>query len=174
MSMTLSLAVRDEAATERLAAGLAPHLAAGWRLYLSGELGAGKTHFTRALLRALGHRGRVRSPTFTLLEPYEFNNFTLYHFDFYRFSDNNDWRDAGFDEWLSDPRAITVIEWSEMAGNQLPVPDVHLRFEFAADGSRKLHLQSHSARGDDWLKTISQDTARDGVPAAPPPDGTAR
>ena len=123
----LKLVLADPQATEALAAQLARCVGPGWRLFLSGDLGAGKTHFARALLRALGHTGRVPSPTFTLMEPYNLPNFDLYHFDFYRFSSENDWRDAGFDESMDDGRTAVVIEWPERAGDTLPSPDLWLR-----------------------------------------------
>lgn len=122
----MRLMLAGEVATDTLAGWLAQALVPGRRIYLSGDLGSGKTHFTRALLRGLEHTGRVRSPTFTLLEPYKLSKFTLYHFDFYRFSDKNEWREAGFEELLSDPAAVCVVEWPEMAGGQLPEPDLFL------------------------------------------------
>ncbi len=123
----MRLLLNDEAATDRLAGLIADALQPGVRIYLSGNLGAGKTRLVRGLLRGLGHTGRVRSPTFTLLEPYKFSSFELYHFDFYRFSGENEWREAGFDEMLSDPAAVCVVEWPEMAGDHLPLPHLGLR-----------------------------------------------
>ena len=120
--------LRDLAGTSALAAALAAHLGPGFVLTLSGDLGAGKTALTRAMLRALGHTGRVRSPTFTLAEPYNLPNFELYHFDFYRFNSDEEWRDAGFDEILGGA-AAAVIEWPELAGDSLPAPDLRLRLE---------------------------------------------
>jgi len=134
-SAEIELRLRDEAATSALAAVIAPHVQPAFVIYLSGELGSGKTTFTRALLRALGHPGRVRSPTFTLAEPYNLPNFELYHFDFYRFCDSHEWRDAGFDEVL-DGDAAAIIEWPEMGGPALPAPDLWLRL-------------AHSERGDE-------------------------
>ncbi len=122
----ITLTLRDERATGALAAALAPCVGPGFVLFLSGDLGAGKTAFTRALLRALGHTGRVRSPTFTLSESYNLSNFELYHFDFYRFSSDEEWREAGFDEHVGGA-AASVIEWPELAGDTLPAPDLRLR-----------------------------------------------
>lgn len=142
----MRLLFADEAATEVLAGWLAQALVPGLRLYLSGDLGSGKTRFTRALLRGLEHTGRVRSPTFTLLEPYKLSKFTLYHFDFYRFSDKNEWRDAGFEELLSDPTAVCVVEWPEMAGGQLPEPDLLVRLIAPEDPPA---VSDRSRAGDD-------------------------
>lgn len=122
------LQLRDLAGTSALAAALAAHLGPGFVLTLSGDLGAGKTAFTRAMLRALGHLGRVRSPTFTLAEPYNLPNFELYHFDFYRFNSDEEWRDAGFDEMLGGA-AAAVVEWPELAGDSLPAPDLRMRLD---------------------------------------------
>jgi len=126
---TLTIRLADEDATAALAGALAPVLEAGTTIHLSGDLGSGKTAFTRALLRALGHTGRARSPTFTLVEPYNLSRFNLYHFDFYRLSTYRAWLDAGFDEYL-DGQAVVVIEWPEMAGDTLPAPDLLLRIRF--------------------------------------------
>jgi tRNA threonylcarbamoyladenosine biosynthesis protein TsaE len=116
----------DRAATEALAGRIADCLVPGFVLHLSGGLGVGKTTFTRALLAALGHRGRVKSPTFALLEPYNLSKFELHHYDFYRLESPEAWRDAGFESSF-DGRTVVVIEWPEQAGNSLPAPDLHLR-----------------------------------------------
>src|SRR5690606_20887280 len=103
----------DEEATVALAqrlAELACGRAPGGRIHLRGELGAGKTSLARALLRAGGVTGRIKSPSYALLESYNVSNLYFYHLDFYRFSDAHEWREAGFDELLDD-RAIVLIEW---------------------------------------------------------------
>ena len=120
----------DEAATAALAERLATTLGPGRIVWLSGGLGAGKTTLVRGLLRSLGHAGRVRSPTFTLLEPYDLPKFPVYHFDFYRFSSADEWRDAGFDEYFGG-EGTCLVEWPELAGPDLPRPDLHLRIAFA-------------------------------------------
>jgi tRNA threonylcarbamoyladenosine biosynthesis protein TsaE len=127
----IELSLADERATQALATAVAPHLRRGFVLFLSGELGAGKTAFTRALLRALGHTGRVQSPTFTLVQSYNLSSFDLYHFDFYRFSSPEEWREAGFDEHVGGD-AAAIVEWPELGGAGLPAPDVWLRL--APDG----------------------------------------
>ena len=161
----LALRLSDEAATDRLASAIALCLTPGVRIHLSGELGAGKTRLARGLLRALGHRGSVRSPTFTLLEPYSFASFTVYHFDFYRFTGENDWRDAGFDEALDDPTGVVLIEWSERAGGRLPLPDLHLILTVGPADERLVQIHPHSARGRAWLNTLA--SAGEVIDAAP-------
>jgi len=162
----LELLLADEMATSALAGAMAGCIGPGFVLYLSGDLGAGKTAFTRALLRALGHAGRVRSPTFTLAESYNLPNFELYHFDFYRFSADDEWRDLGFDELLGGAGAA-VIEWPELGGPSLPVPDLGLRLEADADAAgapdtqRLASLRAGTERGRQCLTRIA-DAARSG------------
>ena len=114
-----TVALADEAATAALARRLADSLAPGMVIWLSGALGVGKTTLVRSLLAALGHAGRVASPTFTLLEPYELSRFPVYHFDFYRFSAANEWRDAGFDEYFAGT-GVCLVEWPESVSTSLP------------------------------------------------------
>lgn len=127
------IALPDEAATLALGARLASALAPGLRVYLSGDLGAGKTTLVRGLLRALGYVGRVKSPTFTLIELYKLSNLCLYHFDFYRFKASDEWEDAGFRE-LFGGDAVCVVEWPEKAGALLPAADLRLRLEHSGAG----------------------------------------
>jgi|LauGreDrversion4_2_1035121.scaffolds.fasta_scaffold642937_2 tRNA threonylcarbamoyladenosine biosynthesis protein TsaE len=159
----------DLAATQGLAERLAPHLVPGLRVGLQGGLGAGKTSFVRALLFAMGHRGRVRSPTFTLHEPYECRGQTVHHFDLYRFGDPREWLDAGFDELIASP-AISLIEWPQMAQGVLPDcdldvvleplndthPDPHTDREsepdVASGSARRVTLIAHSKRGQACLR----------------------
>ncbi|MHA3905308.1 tRNA (adenosine(37)-N6)-threonylcarbamoyltransferase complex ATPase subunit type 1 TsaE [Castellaniella sp. WN] len=133
-----------------LACGLAPNgPAAGGRIHLRGELGAGKTSLARALLRAGGVTGRIKSPSYALLESYNVSNLYFYHLDFYRFSDAHEWRDAGFDELL-DENAVVLIEWPEQAGTRLPPPDLDIRLEYAGTG-RHARLTACSEKGQQWL-----------------------
>ncbi len=148
---TLRLALPGEAATAALAARLAPALAPGMVVWLTGGLGAGKTTLVRGLLRALGHTGAVRSPTFTLLEPYNLPRFPVYHFDFYRFSSPDEWRDAGFDEYFRGDGAC-LVEWPELAGPALPAPDLRIALDFAGEagdggGARTARLEAHGDAG---------------------------
>lgn len=123
----------DEAATLALGARLGRTLAAGTSLWLEGDLGAGKTTLTRGILRELGFAGRVKSPTYTLVELYELSRFNLYHFDFYRFTDPDEWEDAGFRDYFN-AASVCLVEWPEKADGGLPQPDLRLRFEILDDG----------------------------------------
>jgi tRNA threonylcarbamoyladenosine biosynthesis protein TsaE len=170
-----TLVLANEAATGRLAAAIAPCVTRGFTIFLSGDLGTGKTAFTRALLRALGHTGRVRSPTFTLAESYNLSSFVLYHFDFYRFSNENEWRDAGFEESIGGDHAA-VVEWPELAGNSLPAPDLWLRLRSIDDeAARIVALHAHSASGQACLNRLANTLRETGLagigcwaPSAPP------
>jgi len=123
----------DEAATLRLGATLARTLEPGLSIWLSGDLGAGKTTLTRGLLRELGYTGRVKSPTFTLLETYSLPGFNLCHFDLYRFHDAEEWEHAGFRDYFN-ARNVCLLEWPERAEAFLPEPDLHVQLAFAGDG----------------------------------------
>lgn len=115
----------DEAATLAIGNRFAQHLPTGITIFLHGDLGAGKTTFTRGVLQGMGHAGKVKSPTYTIVEPYTFFNKTLYHFDLYRFSDEEEWEMAGFREYFN-AESICMIEWPEKAINLLPKPDIEV------------------------------------------------
>ena len=147
-----TLFLADESATARLGAAFAhaiEHARAsiatrGLVIGLSGDLGAGKTSLVRAMLRALGVTGPVKSPTFALLEPYTVSSLDFYHFDFYRFTDPQEFDAAGFRE-LFGPGAVCAIEWPERAG-ELPTPDLALTLS-VEDVGRRVHLSAHSELG---------------------------
>jgi len=142
----------DAAATEALGAALAPGVAPGRVLHLSGDLGAGKTTVVRGVLRALGHDGKVKSPTYTLVEPYALSSLHLYHFDFYRLKNEAEWESAGFREYFG-PHAACLVEWPERVGSALGIPDLELRLEFLPIGRRAL-LASHTPAGEAWLSSL--------------------
>ncbi len=153
---SLQCPLPDLTATLRLAGAIAPCMRPGFLIYLSGELGAGKTSFTRALLGTLGHEGKVKSPTFALMEPYNLEKFELLHFDFYRLSEPEAWRDAGFEESFDGTIAV-VIEWPEMAGDTLPVPDLWLHFDWMqadAGPERLVRLAAGTDRGRACLSAL--------------------
>jgi tRNA threonylcarbamoyladenosine biosynthesis protein TsaE len=120
----------DEAATLQAGRDFAKQLSAGMTVYLHGDLGAGKTTFVRGVLQGLGHEGKVKSPTYTLVEPYEFGDFQVYHFDLYRFVDEYEWDAAGFSEYFNE-MSICMVEWPEKAGTLLPKPSVDVALKLA-------------------------------------------
>ena len=147
--MTDDLSLPDEAATLRLGAACAAAAANGNSLHLRGELGGGKTTLVRGLLRELGHRGRVKSPSYTLVEPYGDLRLNCYHFDFYRFKDRDEWVSSGFRDYFN-PESFCIVEWPERAGDLLAAPDleIHLRYQGEA---RRASLVTHSPSGEAWL-----------------------
>jgi len=120
----------DEAATLQAGRDFAKQLSAGMTVYLHGDLGAGKTTFVRGVLKGLGHEGKVKSPTYTLVEPYEFGDLQVYHFDLYRFVDEYEWDAAGFSEYFNE-MSICMVEWPEKAGTLLPKPSVDVALKLA-------------------------------------------
>ena len=145
-SEPLKVDLPDEAATLALGARLVPILQPGTTIYLSGDLGAGKTTLTRGLLRALGFAGRVKSPTYALVELYTVSSLHLYHFDFYRFRDPEEWQEAGFRDLFNEVN-ICLVEWPEKAQNLLPLPDVKVTLTTTPQSTREAMLSAHTARG---------------------------
>ncbi|HYT15482.1 MAG TPA: tRNA (adenosine(37)-N6)-threonylcarbamoyltransferase complex ATPase subunit type 1 TsaE [Burkholderiales bacterium] len=144
----------DEAATLRLGGRLAKCLAPGMRVYLRGELGTGKTTLVRGILRALGYQGRVKSPTYALVELYVVSRLNLYHFDFYRFLDQYEFGDAGLAEYFNgDGDNACVVEWPERAGNAIPPPDLELALVHAGDG-RDVNIRANSQTGKRCLTRL--------------------
>jgi tRNA threonylcarbamoyladenosine biosynthesis protein TsaE len=171
---TLSLQLEDEAATKRLGEALGAFLlaaASGLFIYLSGDLGAGKTTLVRALLESLGISGPIKSPTFTLMEPYVAHlpqasginqNVSLYcyHFDFYRFTDPREWLEAGFREHFDD-HALCLVEWPEKAAGAGHLPNADVAIELFADGdARRVTLRAASSRGETCVAAVASSRER--------------
>ena len=142
----------DENATLALGAALAPRVAPGLVITLRGELGAGKTTLVRGLLQALGHAGRVKSPTYTLVEVYEVSRLSLYHFDFYRFHDPSEWTYTGFRD-VFNGQNVCLIEWPERARGQLPPADLDIALEIAEPG-RIATVTASSPAGEKLLAAL--------------------
>ncbi len=137
--------LRDSAATETAGAALAGVLTPGdLVLYLEGDLGAGKTTLVRGLLRGLGHRGHVPSPTYTLVEPYELGGFSLRHMDLYRLADPEELAYLGIREMTG----ILLVEWPERGSHFLPGADLLIRLAVAVAGEgRNLKTEAFSDLG---------------------------
>ena len=145
----MNIILSDETATLALGAALAPCAGAGLVVWLDGDLGAGKTTLVRGLLRALGDNGPVKSPTYALVEIHVVSGLNLYHFDFYRLSQPEEYLDAGLDEYFAG-EGVCLVEWPERAEPYLPVADLHIRLTVEGDG-RLASVDAGSERGERCL-----------------------
>lgn len=141
------------ATTEALGAWLAATMAPGCVLYLSGELGAGKTTLVRGLLHALGHGGTVKSPTYTLVEPYQVAGRRLFHWDLYRLADPEELEFLGLREQI-DGEAMLLIEWPERGRGELPGADLEIALRYAGEG-RACRLEARSSTGQTLLARLA-------------------
>jgi tRNA threonylcarbamoyladenosine biosynthesis protein TsaE len=148
----INLNLSDEYATLALAHRLAAQLKPGMVVYLHGELGAGNTTLVRGVLNELGYAGRVKSPTYTLVEPYHIAGLDLRHFDLYRMHDENEWESAGFrDEF--DGHNIFFIEWPEKAQNLIPRADIEIDLEILPRG-RNAEIHANTEMGKQCLEHL--------------------
>lgn len=162
MGVNFTLDLVDEAATLQFAEVLSKAIKPGLIIYLHGDLGAGKTTLVRGLLHALGYEGKVKSPTYTLVESYQLESnvnyrLNVYHFDLYRFNDDEEWESAGFRDYFNAD-SMCIIEWPEKAQNVLPTPDLNITFSIKNVGQylgRNLIISAHSALGQQCLNIIS-------------------
>jgi tRNA threonylcarbamoyladenosine biosynthesis protein TsaE len=145
---TRSFVWPDESACAAFAAHLAaqPSLWPSTFVALDGPLGAGKTTFVRHLLRALGVAGRIKSPTFAVMEPYSVQGHAVSHFDFYRFDDPREWADAGFRDVFAAP-GLKLAEWPDRAAPLLPVPDWRMQLDADAEGRRHVTVHAFTPHG---------------------------
>jgi tRNA threonylcarbamoyladenosine biosynthesis protein TsaE len=147
-----SVFLPEEAATLALGNQLAHVIEPGMFVALSGNLGSGKTTLTRGILRGLGYQGKVRSPTYTLVELYNLSRLDLYHFDFYRFDDPQEWLDAGFGDHF-EPRNVCLVEWPERVGDLMPVPDLKISLSVEGDG-RRARIAAETEHGKSCLERL--------------------
>ncbi|MEH8021664.1 MULTISPECIES: tRNA (adenosine(37)-N6)-threonylcarbamoyltransferase complex ATPase subunit type 1 TsaE [Rheinheimera] len=145
--------LKDEAATILLAQQLARYVKPGQTLFLHGSLGAGKTTFSRGLLNALGHNGTVKSPTYTLVEPYQFAGFTVFHFDLYRLRDAEELEFMGIRDYFRAD-TLCLIEWPEQGMGYLPIPDLDIHLVFQQE-HRQVTLTANTNVGANIIKALA-------------------
>lgn len=121
-------------------------------VFLQGELGAGKTTFCRGILRGLGYAGAVKSPTFTLVEPYRLGKISVFHFDLYRLGDPNELEYIGFDDYI-DRGGLVLVEWPELADGVLPESDLTLELQVQGQG-RRLTIKANSVHGEHVIRQL--------------------
>ena len=145
--------VPDAATMEEIGMRLGRVCPEGMLIFLQGDLGAGKTTVVRGFLHGRGYTGRVKSPTYTLLEPYRTGRSSVYHLDLYRIHDPEELEAIGIRDYF-DGEGICLIEWPEKGATLLPVPDLHIRITFGNCG-RVLSMQPRTPRGRELLKTAA-------------------
>ena len=144
----------SEEDTAAFAQRLAAHpLLANAFVTLHGDLGAGKTTLVRHLLRALGVEGRIKSPTYAVVEPHETAGLSVWHFDFYRFDDPREWEDAGFRDIFASP-GLKLAEWPEKAAALIPAADVAIFIEALDEEARRVILRAHTPLGQQLLQGL--------------------
>ncbi len=148
----MRLVISSPEEMEVFAAACARHLRSGFKLYLQGELGAGKTTFVRGLLRGLDYRGIVKSPTYTLVENYQAASWSIFHFDLYRLATSSELVDIGYRDYF-DGRSICLVEWPERGKECLPGPDLLIRIDI--DQTRRIvDCIAHSTEGEGYLEQL--------------------
>jgi tRNA threonylcarbamoyladenosine biosynthesis protein TsaE len=149
----LTLNVAGEAAMTELGGAIARVTQGAGLIFLEGDLGAGKTTLSRGIIRGLGHVGAVKSPTFTLVEPYEIGSIRAFHFDLYRLVDPEELEYLGIRDYFEDD-ALCLIEWPQLGAGFLPKPDLTITITSHAEG-RSLTLSPGGSRGETWCAALA-------------------
>ena len=148
------ITLKNEAETKEIGSKLASCLKGGEVIYLKGELGTGKTTLVRGVLNRLGHTGNVKSPTYTIVEPYLIDSHVIYHFDLYRLDDPEELESLGIRDYC-DGQSICFFEWPEKGGNLLPNADINLELTYF-ESTREVEFTSKSDVGKTILKQLSK------------------
>jgi len=157
MSRSFKSHLSDDIATVTMGNRIAAIIEQGAVIYLHGDLGAGKTTFTRGIVQGFGHTGKVKSPTYTLVEPYELERANVYHFDLYRLGDPEELEYMGIRDYFS-AQAICVVEWPEKGGEFIPVPDLNITLSYVGD-ERNIVINSASERGSVIIEKLNNSTS---------------
>ncbi|MBR9829255.1 MAG: tRNA (adenosine(37)-N6)-threonylcarbamoyltransferase complex ATPase subunit type 1 TsaE [Oceanospirillales bacterium] len=152
----MKLYLPDEQAMTDFGGQLAQAIDAGAVIFLLGDLGMGKTTLSRGVLRGCGHTGSVKSPTYTLVEPYETPAGTVYHFDLYRLADPEELEYLGIRDYFTDD-ALCLVEWPEKGQGMLPVPDLEIRLSLSGEG-RQLALLANTQKGQQLVDNLTKRT----------------
>lgn len=151
-SQALTLTLPNEAATTTLAQQLASAFSEPMVIYLHGDLGAGKTAICRGIIQALGHTGAVKSPTYTLVEPYELKGWRIHHFDLYRLGDPEELEYMGIRDYFAED-TLNFIEWPEKGAGWLPAADLDITIDYLAEG-RRVTLSALTTKAEQLLKKL--------------------
>lgn len=155
----MEIIIKTTNAMQKFGTAIAHACEVGCVIYLHGELGVGKTTLVRGFLRGLGHQGHVRSPTFTLLEPYQLDACLVYHFDLYRLVNAEEFAYIGGRDYFTE-QSICLIEWPERSRGFLPMADLICNFDFVAKSKwRKVRLVAGTDKGKNIIGKLNNDNA---------------
>ncbi|TVT52427.1 MAG: tRNA (adenosine(37)-N6)-threonylcarbamoyltransferase complex ATPase subunit type 1 TsaE [Sedimenticola thiotaurini] len=149
---------QTELAQEQIGSALARACTGAGLIFLKGDLGAGKTTLARGFLRGVGYTGAVKSPTYTLIEPYEINDKNYYHLDLYRLADPDELEFLGLRDLLNE-QAVLLVEWPEQGGDALPLPDLLITIIYK-EGGRELSIDAQTSGGERMLESLKDELGR--------------
>ncbi|MCW8883294.1 MAG: tRNA (adenosine(37)-N6)-threonylcarbamoyltransferase complex ATPase subunit type 1 TsaE [Sedimenticola sp.] len=149
---------QTELAQEQIGSALARACTGAGLIFLKGDLGAGKTTLARGFLRGMGYTGAVKSPTYTLIEPYEINDKNYYHLDLYRLADPDELEFLGLRDLLNE-QAVLLVEWPEQGGDALPLPDLLITIIYK-EGGRELSIDAQTSGGERMLESLKDELGR--------------